>query len=48
MDFAALSYIDPSGATSIKNLVRDFNKLSIAVYIAGASCKYNVQLIMFL
>lgn len=38
MDFSALSYIDPSGVGSLKQLIADFNKLSITVYIAGASC----------
>lgn len=39
IDFSALSYIDPSGVSSLKLLINDFNKLSINVYIAGASCK---------
>lgn len=39
IDFSALSYIDPSGVSLLKLLIRDFNKLSINVYIAGASCK---------
>lgn len=40
IDFSALSYIDSSGCTALKLLINDFNKLSINVYIAGASCKY--------
>lgn len=39
IDFSALSYIDPSGVSSLKLLINDFNKLNINVYIAGASCK---------
>ncbi|XP_031636337.1 solute carrier family 26 member 10-like [Contarinia nasturtii] len=38
IDFAALSYIDPSGVSTLKLLIDDFNKLSVNVYIAGASC----------
>lgn len=39
IDFSALSYIDPSGVLSLQQLINDFNRLSIKVYIAGASCK---------
>lgn len=39
LDFSALSYIDPSGTTSLKLLVKEFNKLDIIVYLAGSSCK---------
>lgn len=47
IDFSALSYIDPSGVTSLKLLIDDFNKLSINVYIAGASCKSNDKQFFF-
>lgn len=39
IDLSALSYIDPSAVSSLKLLFDDFGKLSINVYIAGASCK---------
>lgn len=39
LDFSALSYIDPSGTTSLKLLIKEFNKLDILVYLAGSSCK---------
>lgn len=39
MDFSALSYIDPSSVASLIQIIDDFNKLSINVYITGASCK---------
>lgn len=42
IDFSALSYIDPSGVSSLKLLIDDFNKLSINVYISGASCMSNI------
>ncbi|XP_055316397.1 solute carrier family 26 member 6-like isoform X2 [Sitodiplosis mosellana] len=38
IDFSALSYIDPSSVSSLKLLIDDFNKLSIKVFISGASC----------
>ncbi|XP_031618524.1 pendrin-like isoform X3 [Contarinia nasturtii] len=38
IDFSALSYIDPSGVSSLKQLINDFNKISINVYISNASC----------
>lgn len=39
IDFSALSYIDPSACTALKNLVADLNKIGIAVYVAGSSGK---------
>lgn len=39
MDFSALSYIDPSGVLALKQLVSEFNKISVNVYVAAASCK---------
>lgn len=39
MDFSALSYIDPSGVIALTQIIEDFNKLFVHVYIAGASCK---------
>lgn len=41
IDFSALSYIDPSGVLALKQLINDFNRLNIRVYIAGASCKWK-------
>lgn len=38
IDFSALSYIDPSGTTSLKITIREFNNLSLNVYLAGSSC----------
>lgn len=38
LDFSALSYIDPSGVISLKSLIKEFQKLSVIVYIAGCSC----------
>ncbi|KAG4068510.1 hypothetical protein HA402_004851 [Bradysia odoriphaga] len=38
LDFSALSYIDPSGVTSLILLVKEFNKLQILVFISGCSC----------
>lgn len=37
IDFSALCYIDSSGAEVLKFLVKDFQKLSISVFIAGSS-----------
>lgn len=45
IDFSALSYIDSSGVSSLKLLINDFNKISINVYIAGASCKHQFPII---
>ena len=39
IDFSALSYIDPSGVSTLQHLVDDLNRLNIRLYIAGASCK---------
>lgn len=39
LDFSALSYIDPSGVSSLILLVKEFNKLQIIVFISGCSCK---------
>lgn len=41
IDFSALSYIDPSGVSTLKQIIADFNKLNINVYISGASCKFQ-------
>ncbi|KAJ6647323.1 Prestin [Pseudolycoriella hygida] len=38
LDFSALSYIDPSGVSSLILLVKEFNKLQIHVFISGCSC----------
>jgi solute carrier family 26, other len=40
IDFSALSYIDPSGVTSLKLLIKDFNTLGISVFVGGSSCKF--------
>lgn len=40
LDFSALSYIDPSGVSSLKSIINEFHKLSAVVYVAGCSCKY--------
>lgn len=37
LDFSALSYVDPSGVSFIRSLVKDFQKLSVSVYIAASS-----------
>lgn len=37
IDFSALCYIDSSGADVLKFLVKDFQKKSISVFIAGSS-----------
>lgn len=42
LDFSALSYIDPSGVSSLITLVKGFNKLQIHVFISGCSCKFFV------
>lgn len=42
IDFSALSYIDPSGVLSLQQLINDFNRLLIKVYIAGASCEFKI------
>lgn len=42
IDFSALSYIDSSAVSSLKLLIKDFNRLSVDVYIAGASCKKHL------
>lgn len=39
IDFSALSYIDPSGCSSLKLLVQELNRIDICVFIAGAPCK---------
>lgn len=44
IDFSALGYIDSSGVSSLKQLIGDFNKLSISVFIAGTSCKCSETL----
>lgn len=41
IDLSALSYIDPSGVSALKQIITDFNKLNINVCVAGASCKFN-------
>ncbi|XP_058834299.1 solute carrier family 26 member 10-like [Topomyia yanbarensis] len=38
LDFIALSDIDPSAISSLKSLINEFEKLSIKVLVAGASC----------
>ncbi|XP_037917492.1 solute carrier family 26 member 6-like isoform X1 [Hermetia illucens] len=38
LDFSALSYIDPSGVSSLKSIINEFHKLSAVVYVAGCSC----------
>lgn len=42
LDFSALSYIDPSGVSSLILLVKEFNKLQIHVFISGCSCKFFI------
>lgn len=43
IDFSALSYIDPSGCSALKLLVKELNKVGIIVYIAAASCKLGAH-----
>lgn len=42
IDFSALSYIDPSGCTALKMLIRELNNISIVVYIAACSCWFDL------
>ncbi|XP_043248167.1 solute carrier family 26 member 10-like isoform X1 [Colletes gigas] len=35
LDFTALSHIDLAGATTVKNLINEYNEVDIAVYVAG-------------
>lgn len=37
LDFSSLSFIDPSSVTMLTTLISDFNKLNVAVSIAGCS-----------
>lgn len=37
IDFSALSYIDPSGITTLKTIADDFQRIDIPIYIAGCS-----------
>lgn len=37
IDFSALSYIDPSGITTLKIIAVDFQRIDIPIYIAGCS-----------
>lgn len=37
LEFSALSYIDPSGITTLKAIAQDFRKIDIPIYIAGCS-----------
>lgn len=38
IDFSALSYIDASGALSLKILIKELNNLSVHVCLSGCSC----------
>lgn len=44
LDFSALSFIDPSSVTMLTNLIKDFDKLSIRISIAG--CSSNIYEIL--
>ncbi|KAF2888237.1 hypothetical protein ILUMI_17936 [Ignelater luminosus] len=37
LDFAALTYIDPSGVEMLRQIIQNFNQLGIAVYITACS-----------
>lgn len=37
LDFAALTYIDPSGVEMLRQIISNFNQLGIAVYITACS-----------
>lgn len=37
MDFSGLSYIDPSGISTMKIIAEDFRRIDIPIYIAGCS-----------
>lgn len=43
LDFSALSYIDSSGVSFLKTLVKDYQGQEISVFIAGASCKFRLN-----
>lgn len=37
LDFSALSYIDPSGISTLKIIAEDFQRIDVPIYIAGCS-----------
>lgn len=39
IDFSALSYIDPSGVVALQQLINDFNRHDVNVFITNASGK---------
>lgn len=44
LDFSALSYVDPSGISTLKVIAQDFRKIDIPIYIAGCSGKLENDL----
>lgn len=39
LDFSALTYVDSSGVAFLKTLIKEYQKQSVSLFIAGSSCK---------